>query len=422
MPSELLFDIAADYRMDPTEFKKAVMTQCFAGGACSDSQLLMLLSVAKRYDLNPLIRELHAFTSDRQNDAGQKVSVMQIVVGVDGWFKIVSRDPRFLGYKTREHRSDDGKLDAVSIEMYRRDWRIGDEFLPGTYTARMDEWLVEHKPNKGPTNWEEMPEHRLFGVAFKECARRTLGITECIGEADEANLSRATAVGEGSIITPVAEQPRALDYEPRIPANFASASEREKVPVNERPHLRVNLDSVAAITKTGSEAAPPKAASDEAVIPPSAHHESRDGQSEASGTAGQPSTPEKPASCQMKGCVAEAAERVEVNGEKFWMCAVHAKGYKPRRPGRPRKAADAPVTHGPALAPTPAETQRAAGLETIDPNESALETFIRVHDVPEKRVKLALAKYGAEKLDDLDAAAAEATLSVFKKSYGERAV
>ena len=379
MASELLFDIAADYRMDPTEFKKAVMTQCFAVGACSDSQLLMLLSVAKRYNLNPLIRELHAFTSNRDNDAGQKVSIMQIVVGVDGWFKIVSRDPRFVGYKTIEQRNGAGKLEAVTIEMYRRDWRIDDEFLPGTYTARMDEWLVEHKPNKGPTNWEEMPEHRLFGVAFKECARRTLGITECIGEADEANLVRATATGNGAIITPVAE----------------------------RPHLRVKLDSVAVVTDAGS---PAPASTTDAEIPPSAHHESRDDQPEASGTAGQPSCEHE----WINSGVATEAPRCKY-------CGVAKPDWKPR--GRPRKAPDAPVTPAPSPAPTtPAETQRAAGLEVIDPHESPLETFIRVHDVPEKRIKLALAKYGAEKLADLDPAAAEATLSVFKKSYGKEAV
>ena len=408
MASELLFDIAADYRMDPTEFKKAVMTQCFAGGACSDSQLLMLLSVAKRYNLNPLIRELHAFTSNRDNDAGQKVSIMQIVVGVDGWFKIVSRDPRFVGYKTIEQRNGAGKLEAVTIEMYRRDWRIDDEFLPGTYTARMDEWLVEHKPNKGPTNWEEMPEHRLFGVAFKECARRTLGITECIGEADEANLVRATATGNGAIITPVAERPRALGYDPRIPANFTSgAPEREKVPVNERPHLRVKLDSVAVVTDAGS---PAPASTTDAEIPPSARHESLNDQPEASGTAGHP--------CYEHDWINSG---VAIEAPRCKHCGIAKPDWKPR--GRPRKAPDAPVTPAPSPAPTtPAETQRAAGLEVIDPHESPLETFIRVHDVPEKRIKLALAKYGAEKLADLDPAAAEATLSVFKKSYGKEAV
>ena len=68
-------------------------------------------------------------------------------------------------------------------------------------------------------------------------------------------------------------------------------------------------------------------------------------------------------------------------------------------------------------APSVEENQRAAGLEVIDPKETPLETFIRAHDVPERRVGMALSKYGAVKVSDLTAEQAAAILGIFERSY-----
>lgn len=277
MESKLLSAMADQYQMDPKEFIAAVKGQCFAGGACSDAQLLMLLSVAKTYDLNPLIRELHAFVN--------KQGKMEIVVGVDGWFKIVARDKRVLGWEDAEERNDKGQLVAVTVWIYRSDRRLDNgKYLPGKYRAVMDEWLMEHKPGKDATNWEEMPEHRLYGVAFKECARRTLGITEVIGEMDEVKLARTERVVTPEVVIPPAPPvPAGIEYEERVPMpDFRD--EREKVPVEARGHLRVKLDE--AVTVTSNVEAP--------IAPTTATSPAVDHQSAAAGV--NPPTPEVPES------------------------------------------------------------------------------------------------------------------------------
>lgn len=366
MESKLLAVVAEDYAMTADDLVKAVKGQCFAKGAASDSQLLMLISFAKQYGLNPLAKECYAFVGTDGR--------MSIGVQVDGWSAIANRQAAYDGQEMEYEYDDKGALVAITSRTYVR----GREH-PVPYRAILKEWV------RNTDVWKSMPTHQLYVKARNQGIRFAFGIPAY----DPDDIERIAAQ----------------------PAIATTA-------------VRLQPDSMAVATDTGS-AAPSKATTDTpAESPPSsANHtnESRNDQPEASGTAGQPSTVEMPATCQMKGCVAEPVEQIEFNGDKFWMCAAHAKAYKPRRPGRPRKPADAQVTPGPAPAPTPAEAQRAAGLETIDPNESPLETFIRVHDVPEKRVKLALAKYGAEKLADLDPAAAEATLSVFKKSYGKEA-
>ncbi|MGA9884089.1 MAG: recombinase RecT [Candidatus Acidiferrales bacterium] len=356
MASELLAQVAGDYAMTVEDMTRAVKTQCFKGAA-SDAQLLMLLSFAKQYGLNPLAKECYAFLGTDGR--------MSIGVQVDGWSAIANRQANYDGQEIEYEYDDKGALVAITSRTYVRG-----RTHPVVYRAVLREWL------RKTDVWTAMPTHQLYVKARNEGIRFAFGVPA---------------------------------YDPDDIERIAGAG------VVETTAVRVKLDSAAVVTDTGN-AAP--ASTTDAEIPPSAHHESLNDQPEASGTAGHPSTVEKPAGCQMKGCVAEPVETIELNGSTFWMCAIHAKGYKPRRPGRPRKAPDAPVTPAPAPT-TPAETQRAAGLEVIDPHESPLETFIRVHDVPEKRVKLALAKYGAEKLADLDAAAADATLSVFKKSYGE---
>lgn len=432
--NRMFADLAARYGMEAKEFIAAVKLQCFASGACSDAQLALLLSVAFKYDLNPLVRELHAFVNPER---GNK---MEIVVGVDGWFKIVARDDRVLGWEDEEHRDASGKLVAVTVRIYRKDRfiedRDGRRYLPGKYRGVLDEWLVERKPGKGPTNWEEMPEHRLFGVAFKECARRTLGITEFLGDDDEAKLRAACPVADGTIVTPAPAATPALEHQPLEPINLQSM--REAVPVADRPHLKVKLDSVVTAQGSDAQETAPEAAKGSPPFAAAAPHggESSDGsealvsspsaqtvvgQPEASAPAGPAEA--APACCQFKGCViGDGLERVEVEGDSVWLCHPHAEAARPKRRGRKPKegaAAPAPAAEGQAAAETPAaQAQRAAGLEQIDPNEGELETFARVHDVPERRLNLMLSKYGAAKPAELTADQRVAILQILKKAYG----
>lgn len=235
--SEFIAGLASDAKMAPGEFVSVVKQRCFKDGSASNAQLMLLLLIAKKYDLNPLVRELHAFINPK---GGQ----MEIAVGIDGWIKIVTRHPRFRGYAPTEIHDDQGVLVAIKMQMHRDDWSV-----PGTYTAQMSEWFVPHEANKGPSNWEKYPSHRLFAKAFQECARFTFGITEIVDEDDAIRIERA----EEPIRQPMAAQPKALEHQPLEAMPIMPGAPREAVPVGEREHLKVKLDEVQA--QAGAEVA-----------------------------------------------------------------------------------------------------------------------------------------------------------------------
>lgn len=333
--------------MAPNEMVAAIKAQCFKGGAASDAQLLMLVSFAKEYGLNPIAKECYAFVSDGRTNIG---------VQSDGWSKIANREPSFDGQEMEYEKDTQGNTVAITSKTYVK----GREH-PIVYRAMMNEW------RRNTDVWKQMPTHQLYLKARNQGIRFAFGIPAY----DPDDMERIEAAG---VIETTA---RKVELKIDVPA--------------------------AAVTTDGNTPAP------------------------------EPETPEPAEHCQQKDCeVPGPLEAVEIQGDTFWLCAEHAKAHKPKR-GRPRKVdvkgGDAHTTGDlsadNATAPTVtsgggvADAQRAAGLEQIDPNETPLETFIRVHDVAEKRVKLACAKYGAEKVADLDEAARDAILAVLKKSYGE---
>jgi len=349
--STLLTELAKRHEMDVPQLVSVVKQRCFKDGAASDAQLMLLLTIAKKYDLNPLAREVHAFINKGR---------LEVTIGLDGWIKIATRHVMFNGYETTPILNDHGVLTAITVKMHRKDWAV-----PGEYTAWMDEWMVAGKQGE-KSNWEQYPRHRLFAKAFQECARFTFGITEVIDEDDAERIAAAKVI----------------------------------------------------------EASP--------VVP-------------------EPTPAELTDKCQHTGCVENAIGKFKTKAGEFYLCQAHRAQHEVKRRGRPPRAtdgaemaagteaaeeerqsgggeqgeptapSDTPQGSGPAPAPAAAEAQRAAGLEKIDPDELPLETFIRVHDVPAKRVNLALAKYGATSLAELTAEQQAAILGVLERSYANAA-
>ena len=363
--SDLLREMAQAFVMDINEFVAAVKQQCFKDGACSTAQLLMLLSVAHKYDLNPLVRELHAFIG--------KSGKMEIVVGLDGWFKIAARDTRYAGRKLTENHDDKGNLISITCLTYRRDWQVPDE-----YNAVMDEWFQVAKPGKPPTNWEEMPRHRLQGVAIKEGIRRVLGITEGIGPEDERKIEESEAREIGDVIhQPGPKEPPALEPQPAVAADFikiVDAKEKAPVPAG---HLRIKLDSTAEKIEGLGQSDSLSGSARPPTVPSTV-----DGPSPSQGEGGSQSQGRDNATGA--GSVNEHNEPEPVAAQTLEATPGA------RRRGRPRKV-DAVAQ------------QQAAGLEVIDPNERALETFMRVNDdaPTRRRLEMQLAKFGAAGIADL---------------------
>lgn len=189
MPNELTViesapltqDLATQYRVTPRELIKTIKAQCFPGGAASDAQLVMFLTVCRERKLNPFMKEVYAFMQ------GGK---MQIGVEIDGWIRKANEHPMYDGCSFDDTYVND-KLFSVTCKIFRKDRKHA-----GEYTALFSEWNV---PSSQP--WKDKPRHMLGVKAFNQCARFTLGLT---GISDEE--AREFAAVNGAASAQVAEE------------------------------------------------------------------------------------------------------------------------------------------------------------------------------------------------------------------------
>jgi len=138
------------------------------GATASKAELAIVTGVAAKYGLNPLVREMAAFVS------GGK---LQVTVMIDGWYKMVNRQPTFDGVEFDDHITD-GKLTAITCRMY-----LTNRNRPVTVT----EYLAEcQKTGNGSDVWKKWPSRMLRHKAYIQAARMAFGISEVV-DPDEAD-------------------------------------------------------------------------------------------------------------------------------------------------------------------------------------------------------------------------------------------
>ncbi len=135
------------------------------GATCSDTELMVVASTCARYDLNPLVKEAHAFVSNG------KLSVM---IGIDGWIKIMNRQPDFDGVEFEDHFNGD-KLTSITCKIYSKS-----RSRPTCIT----EYLDECRQDKSQA-WQKYPNRMLRNKALGQCIRVAFGVSEVIDD-DEA--------------------------------------------------------------------------------------------------------------------------------------------------------------------------------------------------------------------------------------------
>ena len=151
----------------------------------TNEQMMALLVVANRYDLNPFIKEIYAYP-----DKGGIVPI----VGVDGWARMINNHPQFDGIEF-EYAPNMAKLDDdhkpcpewVKVRIYRKDrarpievTEFFDEVYRPPYegTGRNGSYKV-----KGP--WQTHTKRMLRHKGTIQCSRLAFGYTGLFDE-DEA--------------------------------------------------------------------------------------------------------------------------------------------------------------------------------------------------------------------------------------------
>lgn len=142
------------------------------GATASNAEMAVVTGTCARYGLNPLTKEAHAFIS------GGK---LQMIIGIDGWTKIMLRQPDFDGVEF-EYEWDDKNLLAVTTKIYSKE-----RSRPTCIT----EWMSECKQVKSDA-WSKYPNRMLRNKSLGQCVRVAFGISEVIDD-DEANRIRGNS-------------------------------------------------------------------------------------------------------------------------------------------------------------------------------------------------------------------------------------
>jgi phage recombination protein Bet len=198
--SSLLEVMATRYHMDPQTFATTVRNTAMPYSATNE-EFAAFMMVAKEYNLNPILKEIHAFP--------KKGGGIQPVVSIDGWVSLINQHPQLDGY-TFEW-TNDAKGDPVSCKciMYRKDRK---------HPVEVEEFLSECIR---PTDPWKMKHRMLRHKALIQAARYAFGFS---GVMDEDEADRIAAMRD---ITPPRPQMSDFAASASPPTDAAQAETQE---------------------------------------------------------------------------------------------------------------------------------------------------------------------------------------------------
>lgn len=171
------------------------------GAGATDAEMAIVASVCAKYGLNPLVKECAAFVS------GGK---LQMVVMIDGFYKVVNRQPDFDGVTFEDHFDEKGELVSITCSMHLKN---------RSHPVTVTEYMKECKDTKSSV-WTKWPSRMLRHKAYIQCARMAFGLTEMV-DPDEADRIRS---GERDVTPPPARA--TVDYQ-AIEAQMAACKDAE---------------------------------------------------------------------------------------------------------------------------------------------------------------------------------------------------
>jgi len=129
----------------------------------TQADLERLLMMAERLKLDPLNNEIYAI--ETQADPSKKSHIV-LVVGVDGWSKVINSHPQFDGMRFIESEPRDDELPLYfECTIFRKDRKVA---------TSVREYMYEVHTNQGA--WLTHPRRMLRHKAMIQCARICFGL------------------------------------------------------------------------------------------------------------------------------------------------------------------------------------------------------------------------------------------------------
>ena len=176
----------------------------------TQADLERLLMMAERLRLDPLNNEIYAI--ETQADSSRKSHIV-LVVGVDGWSKIINSHPQFDGMRFIESEPGDDELPLYfECTIFRKDRKIA---------TSVREYMYEAHTNQGA--WLSHPRRMLRHKAMIQCARICFGLSG-VYDPDEAQRITSTM----SLTSTTTIQNKGSEYPGKRNQNTASQPKPEQ--------------------------------------------------------------------------------------------------------------------------------------------------------------------------------------------------
>lgn len=168
------------------------------GAQATNAEIAVVTGVCSKYGLNPLVKECAAFIS------GGKLSV---VVMIDGWYKMVNRQPDFDGVEFKDHLNDKGEVTAITCNMF-----IKNRSRPVSVTEYLNECF-----DPKSSVWKRWPARMLRHKAYIQAARVAFGISEVIDDDEQNRITGNTTQQQKPV------QTQAVDFDAMEKSMFECA-------------------------------------------------------------------------------------------------------------------------------------------------------------------------------------------------------
>jgi len=169
--------MASRLQVDPTKLLDTLKSTVFKNA--TNEEMMALTVVANAYDLNPFLKELYAFPA--------KGGGIVPIVSVDGWNKMLIRQPDFDGIEFEFADDQDGNLHSCTATIFMKN---------RSHPVKITEYFSECKRNTEP--WNNMPRRMLRNRTLCQASRVAFGFSGVMNEDEAATVIDIQATTSGS--------------------------------------------------------------------------------------------------------------------------------------------------------------------------------------------------------------------------------
>ena len=191
---DLMVQFGEQLGLDPRALGQTLASTIFPNGTATKEQVYALLLVARRYDLDPITKQIYAFPA--------KGGGIVPIVGYDGMCAVANKHPMMDGVKTEWITDKDGKIIGCTARVWRKD---------RSHPIEVDELIAECKQDKSPV-WQKHPTRMIRNRAITQAFRLAFGLTG-IYLPDEAEQIRDSELGIGDYAPEKSAAAQAIDEE-----------------------------------------------------------------------------------------------------------------------------------------------------------------------------------------------------------------